>query len=513
MSEIVSKSLQKIAKGSAFVFIGTIVSLLLGFLARIIMVRFSTQSEYGVFSLSLTIISICTTVSALGLEEGATRYIAYLRGKNEKNDVQDTISSSIIIVLMASILVTALIYFASDFLAMRVFHDPNISFVLQIMAISIPFAVLINLIVSIFRGFDKASIKVYFGNILRPGVYLLLLLIVVFFNRSFVEMVSTYVISLLITFLILIAYFIKNSPIEIILRKGRVNYHTKSLLRFSIPLLIVSLLLAVMSWTDTLMLGFFKTTETVAAYSAAYPLANLLSPGINSIGLLYVPIISYMYSKNNIKDIGTLNESSTKWCFIITLPIFFILFVFPEFTLNLFYGSQYIKASSVLQILSLGFIVNSFFGLNYYTLTAIGKSRLLMNCSLISAASNIILNLILIPPFGMFGAAIASAISFTLIEIYMTLRLYKFLKIHPFTQKYVRFTILATLLIAVFYIFRNLFIQTLWTVSIVYILFLVTYSMSILITNSLDIEDKKILIQIEEKIITNFPIIKKFINI
>ncbi len=510
MSEIVSRSIQKIAKGSTFVFVGTIMSLFLGFLARVVMVRFSTQTEYGVFALSLTIVSICMTVSTLGLEEGATRYIAYLRGKDEKNDIRGTILSSIISVLIASMLITSIIYFTSDYLAVRLFHDPSISPVLKIMALSIPFAVMVDLIISVFRGFDITLVKIYFGNILRPVVYLLLLGITVVFNCSFFEMVSTYVISILITFLLIFGYFLKNMPIKLNLGQNSINYNTKKLLRFSIPLLTVSLLLAVMNWTDTLMLGYFKTAETVAAYSAAYPLANLLSPGINSIGFLYVPIISYMYSKNNIMDIKTLNETSTKWCFIITLPIFFILFIFPEFILNFFYGSHYVQASNVLQILSLGFIVNSFFGLNYYTLMAIGKSRLLMTCSLISTISNVFLNLILIPPFGMLGAAIASAISFIIIEIYMTLKLNQFLKIHPFTRRYIKFSALVILLITTFFLFRNLFVHNIWTVLLFYILFLIVYAMLILLTDSLDNEDKKLLTQIERKIINTLPVIKKY---
>lgn len=513
MSEIVSKSLQKIAKGSTVVFIGTIVSLLLGFLARIIMVRFSTQSEYGVYSLALTIVSICTTVSALGLEEGATRYIAYLRGKNEKKGIQDTIFSSIILGLIVSTSVAGLIFLASDYLATKIFDEPDISFILQIMAISIPFTVLINIIVSIFRGFDKASIRVYLNNILRPSLYLFLLGAMVLFNRSFVEMVSVYVISLLIAFLVLIVYFIRNAPIELIWKQVHINHNTEKLFRFSIPLLTISLLFTVMSWTDTLMLGYFKTAETVAAYNAAYPLANLLSTGISSIGFIYMPVISHLYSNNQITDLGIINESSTKWCFIFTLPIFFILFVFPEFILNIFYGSQYVRASSVLQILALGFIVNSLFGLNYYTLMATGKSRLLMNCSLISAVANIVLNLILIPPLGMFGAAIASATSFTLIEVYMTLKLYQFLTIHPFTKIYLQFIILTILLVSIFYTFRNLFVQTLWTITAFYALFLVTYVTSILCTKTLDKEDTKILIQIERKIAANFPAIKRMLLI
>ena len=67
----------------------------------------------------------------------------------------------------------------------------------------------------------------------------------------------------------------------------------------------------IMSWTDTLMLGFFKTVEMVASYNAVYPIAALLSTGINSMGFLYVPIISQLYGKNQIREIRKINENST----------------------------------------------------------------------------------------------------------------------------------------------------------------------------------------------------------
>ncbi|MGB2842995.1 MAG: oligosaccharide flippase family protein [Halobacteriota archaeon] len=84
MSEIVNQSLQKIAKGTGIVFIGTIIGMLLGFVGRIILVRFTTQTEYGIYCLALVVISIFVTISTLGLSEGSTRYIAYFRGKNEE---------------------------------------------------------------------------------------------------------------------------------------------------------------------------------------------------------------------------------------------------------------------------------------------------------------------------------------------------------------------------------------------------------------------------------------------
>ncbi len=84
MSEIVNQSLQKIAKGTGIIFIGTMIGMLLGFVGRIIIVRYTTQTEYGIYSLALVIISIFATISTLGLPEGSTRYIEYFRGKNEE---------------------------------------------------------------------------------------------------------------------------------------------------------------------------------------------------------------------------------------------------------------------------------------------------------------------------------------------------------------------------------------------------------------------------------------------
>ena len=87
MSEIVNQSLQKIAKGTGIIFIGTIIGMLLGFVSRVIIVRYITQSEYGIYSLALVLISIFATISTLGLQEGSTRYIAYFRGKKEEGKV------------------------------------------------------------------------------------------------------------------------------------------------------------------------------------------------------------------------------------------------------------------------------------------------------------------------------------------------------------------------------------------------------------------------------------------
>jgi len=76
-------ALKKVVRGTVIVIIGTIVAMPLAFFAKVILARFFTQSEYGIFSLGFTIINILVVISILGLGIGSTRQIAYYRGKKK----------------------------------------------------------------------------------------------------------------------------------------------------------------------------------------------------------------------------------------------------------------------------------------------------------------------------------------------------------------------------------------------------------------------------------------------
>ena len=512
MSEIVNQSLQKIAKGTGIVFTGTIIGLIIGFVGRVILIRFITQSEYGIYSLALVIISIFATISTLGLATGSPRYIAYFRGKKEEGKVRGVISSSIKIASVASISFAVISFFISDFISASIFHTPALSTPLKIFSIAIPFTVLINVFVAIFRGFDRVDAKVYFQNILRPVLYLLFLIAVVLFGLSFLGVIYAYLASIAVTCVVFVMYILKKPPSSIRSGGSATNPMTKELLFFSVPLLAVSILWMVMSWTDTLMLGYFKTLDVVGVYNVALPLAHLLTTVVGSVGFLYIPIISQLYSKNQMGEVERSYAISTKWCFMGTLPLFFIFFLFPDVVLNLLFGSRYIGAAIVLQILALGFIFNSYFGLNYHTLLTMDKSNFLMQCFLISGVMNIALNIILIPTLGAIGAAIATASSFAVVEVIMTVKLYTTSGIHPFTNIYTRLTILSILLVSIFCVVKNLFAATFWTLLMFFSLFLLIYVLSILFTKSFDEEDIMMMRTIEKRLGLNLSLIERFLK-
>ena len=511
MSEIVNQSLQKIAKGTGIIFIGTIIGMLLGFVGRIIIVRYITQTEYGIYCLALVIISIFVTISTLGLSEGSTRYIAYFRGKKEEGKVRGVISASIKIAIIASISLATISFFISDFISTSIFHAPDLSTPLKIFSIAIPFTVLITVFISIFRGFDRVEPHVYFQNILRNVLFILFLIAVVLFGLSFLGVIYAYVFSIAVTGIAFVIYMLKRSPLVI----GKVsagNPMTKELLFFSIPLLAVSMLMMVMSWTDTLMLGYFKTPDVVGLYNAALPLAGLLSMTLSSMSFIYIPIISQLYSKNLIEELKRSYIILTKWIFLATLPIFFVLFLFPDVVLNLLFGSRYIGASVALQILAFGFFLNICLGFTYNTLLVLGKSKFLMWTFVISAIINVILNMVLIPPMGIIGASIASAFSLIVAKILNVIKLYRFFDVHPFNKNYLKIAGLSVMFLFVFYILSSLVIMSFWMFMALFLLFLVSYGLSVLFTKSFDDEDIMILLTIEKRLGLDLTSIKRILK-
>ena len=115
-----------------------------------------------------------------------------------------------------------------------------------------------------------------------------------------------------------------------------------------------------------------------------------------NMGFVYVPVTSRLWGQNETAPLGSIYEVLTKWCFLLTFPLFALIFVYPEYFITKLYGAQYVSGATALRILALGFIANSYFGFNYHTLLASGDSDFLMKCSVASAGINVAVNFMFI---------------------------------------------------------------------------------------------------------------------
>jgi len=169
-------------------------------------------------------------------------------------------------------------------------------------------------------------------------------------------------------------------------------------------------------------------------------------------------------------------------------------------TIAITFGPEYSEGIVALTILSLGFFVQSVAGPNMNALTSIGATRAIMIMNLIAAGANIGLNYLLIPPYSYVGAAVATAISYTLLNLLYSAALYSQTGIHPLTTHLLKPATGALVLMGVTYaLLSTVLVRTIPTAFGTFAAFLVVYTVTVLRLGAIQEEEVMLLRSIEER--------------
>ncbi|MCJ7514894.1 MAG: flippase [Dehalococcoidia bacterium] len=514
MSEPLDNSLNKVARGTGIAIVGMTAGLLFGFIAKLVIAKHGMEANYGMFSLAMAVLNLAMLLACLGLHQGATRYIAFTRARGDTATVRKVISVSIWSTSVASILISIAVFLGADIIALSVFHNSQLAQFLRIFAAGIPFFTLLYIVAAIFRGFDRVAPQVYFQYLTLNILFVIFLLLAVVADLPFVSVFYAYLLALVISFIGIVVYTIKRLSLPVIPTGEEADKDIiKHLFIFSVPLLGAALLGTAELWIDTLILGYFKPSEVVGLYSAAYPLAQSISLPLFALILIYTPIVTGLYSRNLMADLKRSYTVLTKWLVFITIPIFLVLCLYPEYVLRLLFGKTYIGAAPALSILSVGFIVSTLLGPSVATLIALGKSRFIMWAALVSVAVNVILSIVLIPSLSIVGAAVASAVSLSLFAIIRAVRLYTLCRAQPLSRNLLKPLVVSVVLALLFQlIFGNLIFVMWYMLPLLFILYYAIYGIATVLSRSFDKEDIVMLLEVEKRIGINAEPIKKILR-
>lgn len=188
-------------------------------------------------------------------------------------------------------------------------------------------------------------------------------------------------------------------------------------LRSLAPLSIIVGLQIVNQNTDLLLLGILQDDVQVGLYRIALSIGTLGVFGLMTFYLVAQPYIVAAYSRNNKQQLQSIARAIATVSLITSLMIAVVIWTSGEVIISLLYGAEYREAYIPLSFLIVGSVLHATFGMAGGVLTMTGQERLVLRVSAFSATLNIIGNLLLIPSFGMTGAAIATAGSLAVGEI------------------------------------------------------------------------------------------------
>ena len=182
---------------------------------------------------------------------------------------------------------------------------------------------------------------------------------------------------------------------------------------------------------DIIILKKYADYAQVAYYATAVKLVLIVSTVLNTINALFATNLAHQYQLNDTGALKALLKRASRLIFILSLPPLLILLIFPEFILS-FFGESYTQAQNALRVLALGYLVSSISGMAAIYLNMTGRARQFQYILLIAVLINLVLNLILIPSYGIEGAAIASGIAIAFCNICVGVYVYRTDKLKVF---------------------------------------------------------------------------------
>ena len=185
-------------------------------------------------------------------------------------------------------------------------------------------------------------------------------------------------------------------------------FRTRQWLKSGLALVVMGGMGVILARTDVVMLGMLAGPEAAGIYNAAARLVELVSFGSMVIGLAMAPVISTQIANADMEALQRTVTKAARFMTLFALPITLIYFFYGPVVLGLF-GPEFGSGNPALNVLTLSRLVAAFTGPVGLILVMAGMERLTAIGLTIVCLANIALNAVLIPPFGLIGAAIATS--------------------------------------------------------------------------------------------------------
>lgn len=383
---------------------------------QVLIVRYLTQREYGAFALALSVVALGEAIVTFGLDRAITRFVPIYHEQRDYNKMFGTLFLVISTVVSLGLAVILVVYGFQDFVVRMLLNDqPAVSqqaaVLLLITVFLAPVQAIDTLMVGMFAVFASPRSIFFRKHVLGPGLKLVVVLLLIFGNSNVYFLAGGYlaagVLGVVIYSFILFR-LLRNQGLLAHFNWKTIRVPAREVLFFTVPLLSTDLVYVLMTSMDALLLAHYGGTADVAAFRAVQPTARLNQAVFASFTLLFSPLAARMFARKDREGINNLYWQTAIWIAVISFPIFVLTFSLAKPLTLLLYGKAYEQSAVILALLSLGYYFNAALGFNGTTLTIFKKIRYSIVINVLAGVVNLGINLILIPRYGAFGAAVGT---------------------------------------------------------------------------------------------------------
>ena len=393
------------ARGAAANLAGSLVVNVLAFAFTYALTRILPADEIGLFAIATAVVALVSVPTVLGLDTAVIRFVALGAAVDDERAARGSLQLAVVIASATSVVATGLVWSNAAWLAEQLFHKPETAELLRITVLSLPAIAIARVVTAAIRGYGVMSVAAQLGVISRIlDVLTALPLLALGFGVEGLAVASA--LAAYVTVGVAVRLLLRVHPRALTPAAGA--WPLRRLLAFSAPQTMTALFFFGVARLDTLLLARFASASEVGIYSIATRLlapASLLS---TSIGQMFAPRIAAEDARRDRAALGMMLKRVTYWNTTVSLPFFAALAVIPAPLLSLF-GEQYADGATALAVLAVGQLVNTAAGPLGQVINMSGRPYITMPNNAFVTLLNVGVGLVLIPRYGLVGAAVSTA--------------------------------------------------------------------------------------------------------
>ena len=386
----------------------------LALISSVIFARFLGAVGLGTYAYAIAWVNILSLFATLGIDRLIVREIAVYRAQSRWELIGGFLRWSNFVVLGASLSLTII----AGAIAWNIPNDSNELVTAIVLSMTIlPIASLRNLRLGAMKGLNRVVLGQMPDFLFTPIITLALTSVVYFIlpaRFGVFWVLGSKIIAIAITFLIGTVWLWRSLPQDV--HRVKPQYLGRQWLAAALPFMFLGTVELLNTRIDLIMLGAISGAKEVGVYTVILGISQLTIFIHQAANSVLGPTIATLYSQNKLGQLEQLIRKSVLAVCSISLIIGGACIGLGKYLLLVF-GSEYVVGWTAMNILILGQIFNALTGPVGIVLNMTGKQNYTAIATVISAALNTVLNLLLIPQQGIVGAAIATTVSTIAINV------------------------------------------------------------------------------------------------
>lgn len=422
---------------------------IVNFLGQVLLARWLGPSALGLYALGWGAFRLLSLPATLGLHNGVQRFGSICRARGGGGG-RRLLRLSLRLALASSSALAVLFLVASPWLADSVYGRPELLPILLFFALALPAAVLLRVSAAATRVAQDLRASVLLEDFGQPFLFALLVAVALSLGGGVGGAALAAALSFVLMALPARAWAFRwfpRAPADELSPTPPV-IDLAGLLRYSLPTALAGTVGVTMTWLDRLLVGYYLPTESVGWYQVAAQASGSFAVVLGAFNAIFTPMIAGLLERGEENRLQELFRVATKWGVLAVLPGAALCLLFPGAAVAAVFGEDYLPATVPLFILVLGQLVNAASGAVGYLLMMSGRSSLWLALSLVALGADCVLNVLLIPRYGLRGAALATALSVAVLFLSGLIAVRRSLRLWPYDQRFFGVAATAALVFA-----------------------------------------------------------------